>query len=651
MTDFDPGELENASDLVECWDAFEPKKQTPWLEWARKNVVTDTGRPYDYQSYPQIGCPGGPADAFDDPHVRQITLQWGVRLGKTFFGSCCLLKTAAENPAPLMLASSREKLAIDVTQRLYEMIRRGPLVSLLAQPEHLQKRDLIEFEGARCYVAWSRSPSSLADKNVRVGHANEVDKWEQASTSTEGDPLDLFLDRFNDFLTSRKVIVEGTPSVKHRSRVERLRLAGWNCALWVPCRHCLRYQVLEMGGRDTAHGVKWDTGPDGRTDIDVAARTARYVCRHCREGNASEERPWMMRRGVWVPEGCSVDDVAALEAATAEPRPVWRGWSHASWIRGTPARAGEEASYHLPSLYALAIPSWGDFARRFLRVKGRPQSLRAFINQWLAETWEAAERRQNWEKVGERIISEIPPGVVPDAAVLMTAGIDKQLDHYVYVIDAWDHEERAHTVAYGTVKRLDELDRAVLQRSFPRVSGGVMSVRLALMDSGFRSSQVYRFCRDRRRRKRLIPARGSTNRLDTFVQRRSLGERTSSPGQKIALVDTSSTQDWIDESLHGVDPGAPRSYSLFAGSLADHQDFLEQLLNDAPVGDVAPDGNYRERWERIDLQTPNDYRDSRRYSLGAMKLYTRGASLRGRNVAQSTPPAGAGTPRFIEIPD
>ena len=178
-----------------------------------------------------------------------------------------------------------------------------------------------------------------------------------------------------------------------------------------------------------------------------------------------------------------------------------------------------------------------------------------------------------------------------------------------------------------------------------------MSVRLALIDSGFRPSKVYRFCRDRRRRKRILPAKGASTRLETFVQRRALSDRTSSPGQKIALVDTSSTQDWLDESLHGTDRGAPRSTTLFAASLADHQDFLEQLLNDAPVGDVGPDGNYRERWERIDPHVPNDYRDCKRYALAAMKLLTRGASLKPRKMAQSTEPAGAGTPRFIEIPD
>lgn len=636
-------------DFADCWEVFQPRKRLAFLDFAREFVVTDQGRPYDSMSYPQIGAVGGPGDAFDDHRVRMITLQWGVRLGKTFFGSCCLLNTAAQDPAPMMLASSRERLSIDVTARLYEMLRRGPLSQLLTQPESMQKRDLVDLTAARIFVAWARSPSSLADKNIRVGHANEVDKWDAASTSSEGDPLDLFFDRANDFLSNRKLIIEGTPSVKHRSRVERLRLNGTNCTMWVPCRACLRYQRLELGTETSIHGIKWERGPDGRADPETAAATAVYCCRHCEAQLPSGDRPWMLRRGVWIPEGCGCDDAAALAAAVGEPRPEWRGWSHASWTTGQPQRDGEEASYQLSTLYAMSIPSWGEFARRFLRVKSRPQSLRAFVNQWLAESWEATERKTTWEALGDRAIVDLPSGVCPDGTMLLTAGIDKQLTHYVWVVDAWSSGESSHTLAYGTCKTLDELDAAVFHRSFPcQHDDSQLRVRLALMDSGFRANQVYAYCRDPRRRGRVLAAKGSSQRLDTWVQRRKLGARTSSPGQKLVLVDVAATQDWLEEAIATDGPGG---WTLYRGSLAEHQDFLEQLLNDAAVGDVGPDGNYRERWERVDTLVPNDFRDCRRLSFGALKLLTRGARLRGKTVPQSTQTTAAGTQLVVtELP-
>ncbi len=633
--------LDNTSDFASVWSEFEPKIPLNFRDWAAKYVVTDTGRPYDGLFYPQIGALGGPGNAYDDHRVRTIVLQWGVRLGKTFFGSCCLLNAAHQQPGPMMLASSREKLAIDVCTRLYEMIRRGPLVDLLVHPPHLQKRDLIEFAAAKCYTAWARSPSSLADKNIKIGHASEVDKWEHPSTSTEGDPLDLFFDRFNDFLPSRKVIVEGTPSVKNKSRVERLRLGGTNCQFFVPCRACQRYQVLEFGDRDTLHGIKWDPGPDGRSDPDIAASTARYVCRHCREKLPSEDRPWMLRRGVWCPEGATVDDAAALElsVSSAEDWPKWNGWRDAAWIRGKPVRDGETASYHLPTLYAQSIPGWGDFARKFLSVKRRPQSLRAYRNQWEALTWEAAERKTTWEIVGQRIINpHIERDQVPVGTVLLTAGVDKQLSTYPWMVVAWLPDDRSHIVAYGIATELDQIEAQVLQRSF---SGWDQQqsfiVRLLLIDSGYRATKVYPWVRGRARRRRVLSAKGASSPLATYAKLVKMSAKSSAPGQRLVLIDGASTQDWVEQAISAESREQPRALSVFAGSLGEHQDLLEQMLNDAPVGDVDAKGNYRENWERIDTQIPNDYRDTYRLALAARQIFTRGAGISSPKPAQSEP--------------
>lgn len=618
-------DLDDTRDFAECFQALTPLPRVRMLPWCQANIVTDAGRPYDHAAYPHLGAPGGPMDAFDDPNVRTITKQWGVRLGKTFFGQCAHLKTAATDPAPQMFVSSREKLAKEVTQRTYDMLRKSPpLAGLLVRHARLQKQDLIEYRGCKQYVGWAKSASTLADKNIKVGHANEVDKWDQPSTSTEGDPLDLFEDRFNDYWITRKVIIEGTPAVKGRSRIERKRLAGWNCSYHVPCPHCRTYQVLEFGEPAVKHGIKWDRGPDGRQNPDLARKTARYVCQHCQARIESDSRPWMMRRGVWAPEGCTVVDDVALAITEGRQAYAWRGWKHAAWVQGTPLRDGEDASYHLSSLYALAIPEWGDFAKRFLKAQGKPQSLRTFINQWLAKTWELASRQQTWEDLGKRLIVSLPPRRVPAGYSLLTCGIDKQADHYPFQIDAWGPERRVHTLLYGSHKTLDEL-AVLLRETFRRDDLVELAIALTLIDTGYRPADVYRFCRKARAGGLpVLPCKGSSSPLNTFCVRSRLNDKSTAPGQEIVLVDTNSTQDWIDEQLHVLKPADAGSRTLFEGSLADHQDYLEQLLNDAAVPDLDTTNNARERWQRIDENTPNDFRDCGRYSFAARMLVTRG---------------------------
>lgn len=312
------------------------------------------GRPYSHDAFPHLGAPGGPADAIDDPRVRKIWLQFASRLGKTFFGQCSVMKKADEQPGPMMFASSVEKTAIEVTERTYSMLERSPRVSSQLRPPDRRRQSCIDFSACQCHVAWSRSVSTLADKEVEFGHANEVDKWEHTATSKEADPLRLFMDRFKN-RPHHKVIIESTPTVRSNSRIESGRLASSNCQYYVPCAHCERYQTLKLRsgpeGKERYH-LNWDRLPGGKHDKDLARRTAWYECEHCKGRIEDHHRPWMMRLGVWCPEGCTVKDAAAKAAAESyleavrprggdgadAPLPEWHGWSSADWIEGTPHR-------------------------------------------------------------------------------------------------------------------------------------------------------------------------------------------------------------------------------------------------------------------------------------------------------------------------
>ena len=649
-------DVSDTSDFRTCFAAFKPTPRVRSLDWCLENIVTEQARPYDHAQYPQLGAPGGPWDAFDDQAVRTISLQWGVRLGKSFFGQCACLKTADVDPAPMMMVSASEKLAKEIVKRSYNMIRRSLRLSrlLVKKPSH-QKQDLIEFIGCQQFVGWARSASTLADKNVKIGHGAEVDKWVPNSTSTEGHPFDLFCDRFNDYHLVRKIIAEGSPTLKGRSTIERLRLLGTNCTMHVPCPHCKGYQVLEFGTRDSRFGIKFEAGPDGRSDPDVAKRTGHYLCRHCQQPIDSTWRTWMMRRGVWCPEGCTVIDEIALDITEGRRSYEWRSWAAAEWIDGQPLRDGEDASYHLSSLYALAIPDWGDIAKRFVKaVKAR--NLKAFINQWLAQTFEIAERKTTWQQLGEKIIlPDVPWGQVPAGYGLITAGIDKQKDHYAYVIDAWNDRRDSHTLAYGTVSALPELLK-IMQAEYPTADGGSLRIAMALLDCGFRPAEVYRLVRRwRRKQVPILPCRGSSFPIDTFYSKRRLGPKTSAPGQVIVFVDTNSTQDWIEQRLQILQPGDEGGISLCAGSLGERQDYLEQLLNDAPVASLDDRNHLHESWDRIDVEIPNDYRDAKRYSFTAQLLKTRGGKIARRQVPggqspPAKPAAGGDLPRLTLFP-
>jgi phage terminase large subunit GpA-like protein len=581
---------------------FRPRPRSRLLQWCRANVQTDTGRPYDHAAYPHLGAPGGPMDAFDCPQYLTIWLQWASRLGKSFFGQCALMKSAACDPSPMMFASSDQKLGVEVTARTYRMLEKCPALRDQLRPASRRKQDLVELGDCRIFVSWARSVSTLADKAVRVGHANEIDKWEHLSTSKEADPLKLFSDRFKEF-PSHKRIMESTPALKQTSRIERGRLASTNCSYWVPCPKCGRYQVLQM------ERVLWDKNEAGKSDKDLARRTAHYRCQHCEAELRDEHRGPMMRAGVWVPEGCGVDDDKAQAAAAGQlDSQPFRDWSLTNWITGTPLRDGRDAGYQLSSLYALAL-TWGDIAAEFVDSNHKPQNLRNFVNQWLAETWQVKVNETTWEQLGKRLMVrperryEVPLGFG-----ITTAGIDKQEAHFVFVIEVWDIDRRSHILDYGICETEEEL-LAVLKRQ---------TLGMALIDSGYRPKGVHEFVKLCQAEKiRIMACRGSSTPLRSLYQKSTLGKDSAAPNAILALIDTPTSQDWIEQQLHKIKPLDPGGMTLFSDSLESHEDFLVQLLNE--YGEQS-DSRNREVWSVIDQAVPNDFRDCKRYSSAAAAM-------------------------------
>lgn len=638
-------ELDDASDLWGCLEAFRPREQIGFLEWARQYVKSNEQRPFDERAFPHVGAPGGPADALDDPAIREVWMQWASRLGKTFTAQVYQQYVADVMPCPQMFASSSQKVALEVIARSYAMIEQnGRLVGLLPPP-HRRKQDRIDLRDCEINVAWARSKDTLADKNVKVGHANELDKWEHQSTSTEADPLKLFMDRGKIFAATRKFILESTPAVKNRSRIEDGLLRSTNCRMHVPCPECGHYQQLRMGKvcydlrkmpcATARGGLTWKPNRSSRHDIFSARETAKYECEQCGALLEDHHRAWMMRHGVWIPHGCEVNHAAAL--AAVDDRAAWRGWRNAAWIVGTPTRDGQAAGYQLSSLYALSL-GWGDVAAEFVDSYEKPQMLRNFINQWLGETWELISRGQTWEQLGERMMVDIPHGIVPAGHSLITVGIDRQQDHYVYQVRSWGDGRRSHIVDYGERDTEEEIWRDVLKYKYPCQDGGTLSPVFGLIDSGYRAPVIYEFCKACQKRGfRLMPCKGSATSLTTVYNVRELGKDTSAPGLHLVHVDTISTQEWADRQFHDLRAGEPGSVTLYRASLDEHQSLLEQLLNEAVVTDLDNNNYEREKWQRPDTNIPNDFRDTHRYANVAMLLATKGRPIKTRQPEAEQP--------------
>ena len=69
---------------------------------------------------------------------------------------------------------------------------------------------------------------------------------------------------------------------------------------------------------------------------------------------------------------------------------------------------------------------------------------------------------------------------------------------------------------------------------------------------------------------------------------------------------------------------------MFDLDLYEHEDYLRQLLNDAPVTQFDRYNNETISWNRINTDIPNDVRDTKRYNCAAMVAATGNGEVRSR---------------------
>lgn len=610
-------------------------------DWIRQYFYTHDGRAFNEQACPWVTAPQGPCWAYDSIQFRTLWLQWAARMFKTNFGLAMLMRSMDQRPEETMFATPDETNCKSVFRRWWKMLEANPRLRSQVPLPMRQNKTVISLRRSVCHGAWPRGKSRLADKAIRVGHGNEIDKWEHQSTSTEGDPLERFRKRGAEF-PDRKFVLESTPSVRGRSNVESGRLQSTNHRYWVPCPKCCKFQTIEFGDGSGPGMIHWEKTANGTSDKDLARRTAHYVCLHCHARLEDIDRPWMIMHGVWVPAGCGVDHDRAMVARELPPDDM-------SWLTGTPTNWGSEYGSQISVFYA-PFHGWGNIVYDYLSKCRTATKLRQWVNEDKGETWEIVAKKQTWEELGQRLIASVPPGVVPASHSIVTVGVDKQSTHYVYSVDSWGEGQSSHTLRYGTCETTAEL-RELLTKRWPREEGEGLMTSAMLIDSGFQPAEVHKFIALCKRDKLPVRAcRGANQRLSGFYEQRVNQKNSSNPGQHVVWVDTHSTQDWLEQRLHSIKPGEPGAMTLYSDSLENHQDWLQQIMNDGQTQSLDAANNVRESWERIDTLIPNDYRDCKRYALIAMLLVNRGKKIQAASPKKIERKHQTPLPPFIERP-
>jgi phage terminase large subunit GpA-like protein len=390
-------------------------------------------------------------DAVHDVGIEWVVVMSSAQVGKTELINNVVGYHIHQDPCPILVVQPTLEMGQIWSRRVAGMVRDTPVLrGLIKDPRAKDSGNTLlhkEFPGGSLSVAGSNSPAGLAMRAIRVCALDEVDRY-PSSAGTEGDPSSLAIKRTTTFW-NRKIVMTSTPTIKGMSRIEAAFEATDQQRYHVPCPDCGKEQILEW------KQVQWP---------EDAPHSAYYVCVHCGSAIDHTRKGPMLRAGRWLP--------------TAE------------------ASLPRSRGFHINELYS-PWRSWGEVVVAFLEAKQRPDTLRAWINTSLGETWEEEgerldpnalyNRREAWTKV-------------PNSVSVLTAGIDVQDDRIEATVWGWGAGEEAwgieHIALRGDPSRPDLWQRLGdhLLRRWQRDDGAQLAITLAFVDSGGHNTvPVYQF--------------------------------------------------------------------------------------------------------------------------------------------------------------
>lgn len=511
----------------------------------------------------------GMMQAISDPKIENIVFMTGAQIGKTEIINNSVGYYVSQDPSPMLVVQPTLELAkMWSSDRLSPMLRDTPILkNLVKDPRSRDSGNTLyqkQFPGGYIAIVGANSPSGLAARPIRCVFLDEVDRY-PASAGSEGDPIELSKARTKTFTYNRKIIMVSTPTNKGASRIESAFEESDKRYYYVPCPDCKHEQRLIWSN------VNWE---------EDKPETASYICEECGSAWDDAMRYRAIKNGNWV--------------ATED-------------FNGT-------AGFHINGIYSPWTPL-SEAVRSFLVAKKMPDTLRVFVNTYLAETWEDQGERVDDYAVAERAE---PFGDKLDSNImLLTCGVDVQDDRLELEVVGWGKDEESWSIDYRTLygdpstpHLWNDLEN-ILKNIYETEDGRQLQIRSACIDSGGHYTQaVYNFVRPREGR-RVFAIKGMGGESRPIVSRPT---RNNIGKIRLFTLGVDSIKELIFSRLKITEVGA--GYCHFPDNRSD--EYFKQLASSEKIVTKFHKGFPRR--EFVKTRTRNEALDCRVYAIGALSI-------------------------------
>lgn len=571
-------------------------------DWARDHFKLAGESSHQKGSWESWPFQPGWMDAFSNDDIEEVTVQKSKRVGYT--------KTVAAFVAYNIAHRRRKQAVWQPTDDDRDSFAKSEIDPVLdpetglpsvraARRRGKQAEDTIKLKTFRDSVLHLLGgKAARAYRRITVAVAI-LDEWSGFDQQIEksSDPGTLAKGRLEG-APYPKFVGGSTPRIKGLCHTERSRLnADADMRFHIVCPHCDEEHPITWGGKDSAHGIKWDRGqPD----------TVRHVCPHC--GGEIHQgdylRAWL---GTWV---CIKTGIRYGQD---------QQWRDAA---GQPIRPPRHVAFQIWAGYSPQR-TWADIVREFEQAFAALQAgdvgpMQGFVNETLGETWEIVGERTEDHALQARA-EAYPLRTVPVGALVLTAGIDLQGNRWEIGVWGWGRGLESWPIDHHIIEGnpADERDwlavEQYLQRRYPQAwHGGSLGIDSTSIDSGFHTHAVYNFVRQQQGRLRVQAIKGSSQEgkpikgTATSQDVNWRGQKWAN-GVKVWEIGVDTAKDLLHGQLAIAAPGP--GYVHFSDELP--REWYEQLTAEQRILVRTPTG---ETYRWVKRRPRNEVLDTRNYA-------------------------------------
>lgn len=399
--------------------------------------------------------------------VEEVVWMKGAQVGATEAGNNWIGYFIHISPGPaLAVMPTDETVKRNSETRIAPMIESTPVLAERIAPAKSRDGDNTKksksFPGGVLVMTGANSAVGLRSMPVRYLFLDEVDGY-PIDLDSEGSPIKLAKARTRTF-RNKKIYMISTPTIKGASAIEKAFEVTDQRKFHVPCPYCGLLQPLEFD-RLTYEVEEGEAGKQM-----VVPETVAYVCEGCDQPIQERQKTIMLAAGEW--------------RATKPKNANWR-----------------VVGYHLNSLYSpLGWFSWAEIIQQYLDAGTDDEELKTFWNTVLGLPYQIAGDAPKWEALFSRR-EAYKTNVPPNDVAVITVGVDIQKDRIELEIVGWAPGQIAWSIDYrvlmgdtASAPVWAELEKVVAE-SWTRPDGLVLPMSKMAVDTGYNTTQVYKFCR------------------------------------------------------------------------------------------------------------------------------------------------------------